>query len=127
MLATQEIVYIFGLFKLNSNGTEANNKGSCNLLKKYDSLIWTAANALDNENGFSWQDILKYLQDNNKLWSGGWQLCSKSMAFVVESGLINLVRGVLGTKSAHFELTKNLAKIPNSKENEKTNYEEGKD
>ena len=119
MLATQEIVYTYGLFKLNSNGTEANNKGSCNLLKKYDSLIWTAANALDNENGFSWQDILKYLQDNNKLWSGGWQLCSKSMAFVVESGLINLVRGVLGTKSAHFELTKNLAKTPNSKENEK--------
>ena len=106
MLATQEIVYIFGLFKLNSNGTEANNKGSCNLLKKYDSFIWTAANALDNENGFSWQDILKYMQDTNKLWSGGLQSCSKSMVFMVEAGLINLVRGVLGKPSAHFELAK---------------------
>ena len=116
MLASQEIVYTFGLFKLNSNGTEANNKGTCNILKKYDSLIWTAANALDNENGFSWQDILKYLQDTNKLWSGELQLCSKSMAFMVEAGLINLVRGVLGKPSAHFE----LAKTHTSEENEKT-------
>ena len=119
MLATQEIVYTYGLFKLNSNGTEANNKGSCNLLKKYDSLIWTAANALDNENGFSRQDIHKYLEDTNKL-----QMCSKSvrtsfnkaMAFMVKSGLINLVRGVLGTQSALFK----LAKTHTSEENEKS-------
>ena len=130
MLATQEIVHIYGLFKLNSNGTEANNKGSCNLLKKYDSFIWTAANALDNENGFSRQDIQKYLQD--KIWNNK-GLCNQAertrfnnaMAFMVDSGLINLVRGVLGTKSAHFELTKIWPKRPTQKKTKKTNHEKG--
>ena len=124
MLATQEIVHSYGLFKLNSNGTEANNEGNCNFVQKFDSLIWTAANALDNENGFSRQDIQKYLEDTNKLWKGGLQMCSKSvrtsfnkaMSFMVESGSINLVRGVLGTQSALFK----LAKTHTSEENEKS-------
>ena len=129
MLLTKEIVYAKGNFKLNSYGTES-NEGICTLANRFDLLIWTAANALDNENGFSRQDIQKYLQD--KIWNNG-GLCNQAertrfnnaLAFMVDSGLINLVRGLLGTKSAHFELTKNLAKIPNSKENEKTNQEKG--
>ena len=129
MLLTKEIVYAKGNFKLNSYGTES-NEGICTLANRFDLLIWTAANALDNENGFSRQDIQKYLQD--KIWNNK-GLCNQAertrfnnaMAFMVDSGLINLVRGLLGTKSAHFELTKNLAKIPNSKENEKTNQEKG--
>ena len=127
MLLTKEIVYIKGLYKLNPYGTES-NEGICTIANKFDTLIWTAANALDNENGFSGQDIYKYLQDTNKnfeiLNNGGF---SKAMTFMVASGLINLVRGVLalGTKSAHFKLAKNLPKTPNSKDNEKTNHEEG--
>ena len=132
MLATKEIVYREGNFKLNPYGTEA-NEGNYILANKFDSLIWTAANALDNENGFSSQDIQKYLQDTNKIWSGGLQMCTKAerelfnkaMVFMVNSGLINLVRGVLGTQSAYFELAKNVAKWPNSKENEKINHEKG--
>ena len=123
MLATKEIVHANGLYKLNSDGNEAKNEHN----NKFDSLIWTAANALDNENGFSRQDIQKYLQDTNRVWKGGFQLCSKSertsfnkaMAFMVNCGLINLVRGVLGTQSAIFE----LAKTHTSEENEKTNDE----
>ena len=126
MLATQEIDCREGNFKLNPYGTEA-NEGNYILANKFDSLIWTAANALENENGFSSQDIQKYLQDTNKIWSGGLQMCTKAerelfnkaMVFMVNSGLINLVRGVLGTQSAIFE----LAKTHTSEENEKTNDE----
>ena len=121
MLATKEIVYREGNFKLNPYGTES-NEGICTISNKFDSLIWTAANALDNENGFSRQDIYKYLQDTNKNFEimnyGGF---SKAMTFMVASGLIILVRGVLGTTSAHFKLPKNLPITPNSKDNEKTN------
>ena len=53
------------------------------------------------------------------------ELFNKAMVFMVNSGLINLVRGVMGTQSAYFELAKNVAKWPNSKENEKINHEKG--